>query len=82
MAMVEAEIARFWATPSMVLDASGDDVVAWWAKHQHGFPYLARLAVVQLAIPATSATSGQVFSAAGNTVYKKRNRLGSESALE
>ncbi|CAM9916125.1 unnamed protein product, partial [Discosporangium mesarthrocarpum] len=43
--------------------------------HQHGFPYLARLAVVHLAIPATSATSERVFSAAGNTVTKKRNRL-------
>ncbi|CAM9863481.1 unnamed protein product, partial [Discosporangium mesarthrocarpum] len=58
-------------------DASGDDVLASWAKHQHGFPFLARLAVVHLAIPATSATSEQVFSAAGNTVTKKRNRLGS-----
>ncbi|CAN0073508.1 unnamed protein product, partial [Discosporangium mesarthrocarpum] len=62
MAMVEAEIARFWATPGLELDASGDDVFAWWAKHQHGFPYLARLAVVHLAIPATSATSARVFS--------------------
>ncbi|CAN0507384.1 unnamed protein product, partial [Discosporangium mesarthrocarpum] len=49
-----------------------------WAKHQHGFPYLARLAVVHLAIPATSATSEQVFSAAGNTGSRITNRLGSE----
>ncbi|CAM9647584.1 unnamed protein product, partial [Discosporangium mesarthrocarpum] len=68
MAMVEAEIARFRATPGLVLDASGGDVLAWWAKRQHGFPYLAQLAVVHLAIPATSATSERVFSAAGNTV--------------
>ncbi|CAM9658470.1 unnamed protein product, partial [Discosporangium mesarthrocarpum] len=47
-------------------------------KHQHGFPYLARLAVVHLPIPATSATSELVFSAAGNTVTEKRIRLGSE----
>ncbi|CAN0387606.1 unnamed protein product, partial [Discosporangium mesarthrocarpum] len=77
-AMVEAEIARFRATPGLLLDASGDDVLAWWAKHQHGFPYLARLAVVHLATPATSATSARVFLAAGSTVAKKRNRLGSE----
>ncbi|CAN0391812.1 unnamed protein product, partial [Discosporangium mesarthrocarpum] len=50
----------------------------WWAKHQHGFPYLARLAVVHLAILATSATSERVYSAPGNTVTKKRNRLRSE----
>ncbi|CAM9490613.1 unnamed protein product, partial [Discosporangium mesarthrocarpum] len=78
MAMLETEIARFRATPGLVLDASGDDVLAWWAKHQHGFPYLARLAVVHLAIPATSATSERAFSAADNTVTKKSNRLGSE----
>ncbi|CAN0351961.1 unnamed protein product [Discosporangium mesarthrocarpum] len=78
MAMVEAEIARFRATPGLALDASGDDVLAWWAKHQHGFPYLARLAVVHLAIPATSATSERVFSGVGDTVAKKRNRMGSE----
>ncbi|CAM9347753.1 unnamed protein product, partial [Discosporangium mesarthrocarpum] len=79
MAMVEAEIVRFRATPGLVLGASGDDVLAWWAKHQHRFPYLARLAVVHLAIPATSATSERVFPGAGNnTVTKKRDHLGSE----
>ncbi|CAN0443779.1 unnamed protein product [Discosporangium mesarthrocarpum] len=78
MAMVEAEIARFRATPGLELDASGDDVLAWWAKHQYGVPYLPRLAVVHLAIPATSATSERVFSAAGDTVTKKCNRLGNE----
>ncbi|CAM9520447.1 unnamed protein product, partial [Discosporangium mesarthrocarpum] len=74
----QAEIARFRATPSLVLDASGDDVLVWSSKHQHGFPYPARLAVVHLAIPATSATSERLFSAAGNTVTKTRNRLESE----
>ncbi|CAM9654320.1 unnamed protein product [Discosporangium mesarthrocarpum] len=78
MAIVETEIARFRAAPGLVLDASGDDVLMWWAKHQHDFPYLAPLAVVHLAIPATRATSERVFLAAGNTVTKKRNRLGSE----
>ncbi|CAM9347677.1 unnamed protein product, partial [Discosporangium mesarthrocarpum] len=78
MTMMEAEIARFRATPGLVLDASGDDVLAWWAKHQLGCPYLARLAVVHFAIPATSATSERVFPAAGNTGTKKHNRLGSE----
>ncbi|CAM9643634.1 unnamed protein product, partial [Discosporangium mesarthrocarpum] len=77
-ARASTEIARFRATLDLVLDASGDDVLAWWAKHQHGFPYLERPAVVHLAIPATSATSEWVFSAAGNTVTKKSNRLGSE----
>ncbi|CAM9582959.1 unnamed protein product [Discosporangium mesarthrocarpum] len=79
MTVVEAEIARFWAIPGLVLDASGDDVLTWWAKHQHGFPYLARLAVVHLPIPPTSATSERVFSVTGNTVTKKRNRLGSDT---
>ncbi|CAM9633826.1 unnamed protein product, partial [Discosporangium mesarthrocarpum] len=45
---------------------------------QHGFPYLARLAVTHLAIPAAFATSKQLFSTAGNTVTKKDNRLGSD----
>ncbi|CAN0245584.1 unnamed protein product, partial [Discosporangium mesarthrocarpum] len=71
--MVADEITRFRATTGLQLEASGDDALVWWTKNQHGFPYLARLAVTHLAIPATSATSERVFSTAGNTVTKKRN---------
>ncbi|CAM9919616.1 unnamed protein product, partial [Discosporangium mesarthrocarpum] len=78
MAMVAAEITRFRATTGLQLEASGNDTLAWWAKNQHGFPYLARLAETYLAIPATSATSERVFSIAGNTVTNIRNRLRSE----
>ncbi|CAN0452076.1 unnamed protein product [Discosporangium mesarthrocarpum] len=51
IAMVADEITRFRATTGLQLEASGDDALAWWAKNQHGFPYLARLAVTHLCHP-------------------------------
>ena len=48
---------------------------SWWCRHPFAYPTLARLAKKYLAIPASSAASERVFSAAGNAVTKKRSKL-------
>jgi len=54
----------------------------WWRVHQSDFPYLAKLSIRYLAIPATSAPSERVFSTAGLTISKERARLESSRANE
>ena len=51
----------------------------WWKIHAVEFPQLAKLARRVLCIPATSAPSERIFSVAGLTATKKRNRLAPES---
>jgi hypothetical protein len=47
----------------------------WWQQHKDEYPLLSAVARKWLAVPATSASSERLFSAAGNIVTKKRNRL-------
>ena len=47
----------------------------WWKKHCHEFPYLAQLARLVLAVPATSAPSERMFSQTGLFVRAKRANL-------
>ena len=54
----------------------------WWRVHQSDFPYLAKLSIRYLAIPATSAPSERVFSTAGLTISKDRASLESSRANE
>ena len=49
----------------------------WWKVHETDYPYLAKLAIKYLSIPATSAPSERVFSTAGLTIAKDRTRLDS-----
>ena len=51
----------------------------WWRVYHSKYPNMWRLASCILAIPATSAPSERVFSAAGNIVNKKRVRLKPET---
>ena len=53
----------------------------WWCRHQFAYPTLARLANENFAIPASSAASERIFSAAGNVVTKKRNIISWEMTL-
>jgi hypothetical protein len=51
----------------------------WWKLHHAQFPNVWKLAQRILAIPATSAPSERVFSAAANVVNKKRVQLKPET---
>lgn len=52
------------------------DVMQWWENHNSEYPRLYKFAQKILAIPASSAASERVFSAAGNIITEKRNRIG------
>lgn len=56
-------------------DGVYNDPLDWWRIHYEKFPNIWKLASCVLAIPATSAPSERVFSAAANIVNKKRVRL-------
>lgn len=51
----------------------------WWRDHMVQFPRLSKLARRVLCVPATSAPSERLFSAAGLTATKHRNRLVGEA---
>lgn len=55
------------------------NVLEWWDHHVTEYPRLSQFAKKILAIPASSAASERVFSAAGNLITEKRNRLGPKS---
>lgn len=59
-----------------------DDPLAWWRKKADTYPNLARVARRILAIPATSASSERLFSAAGITIANDRANLLPEAAEE
>jgi hypothetical protein len=52
----------------------------WWKANYYKYPHVWMLAERILSIPATSAPSEWVFSAASNVINKKRARLTPENA--
>jgi hypothetical protein len=54
----------------------------WWKLHEFKYKMLSILAARYLCIPATSAPSERVFSAAGLTIAKDRSRLSPDHANE
>ena len=69
---VRLEMTRFKAEPRCPLDCHPMD---WWKDRMGSYPYLVKVAIRYLMIPATSVPSERVFSAAGNIVSKKRCSL-------
>ena len=81
MQAIEHELQRFTVEKGIHDDdddnddeSTGEDDLSWWCRHQFAYT-LHRLAKKHLAIPASSAASERVFSAAGNAVTNKRNKL-------
>lgn len=74
---VHQEILRY---RELRQQAPSADPLMWWKLQQNEFPRLATLARIILAVPATSAPSERLFSAAGELLSKKRLRLEPEFA--
>ncbi|EXX68918.1 zinc finger BED domain-containing protein RICESLEEPER 2-like [Rhizophagus irregularis DAOM 181602=DAOM 197198] len=70
------EINNYLSTPC---DINADPLV-WWNVHQKNYPTLSLIAKDYLIIQATSVSSEQAFSVAGNTITQTRNRLDPETA--
>ncbi len=79
--VVVAEVNAYQAEKSPPMysrngpSGSYNNPLDWWRLHHSKYPNLWKLASIILAIPATSAPSERVFSAAANIVNKKRVRL-------
>lgn len=56
--------------------------VKWWRERCGAFPVLSKLAAKYLSVPASSASVERVFSQAGLTLTKLRNRMGSDTLEE
>jgi hypothetical protein len=84
--MIESEILLYRAAKGIKLRDPHSELfnnpLDWWRVHEPDFPYLAKLAIKYLAIPATSAPSERVFSTAGLTIAKDRARLEASRANE
>lgn len=51
------------------------DPLKWWKHHQDIYPNLSRMAKDHLCITATSVPSERLFSAAGDIITSRRNKL-------
>jgi hypothetical protein len=72
-----SELERYRREQSLPL---GSDIAKFWTERQAAYPVLFQLARIYLSIPATSVPAERVFSTAGNTITKKRNRLSPSTA--
>jgi len=81
--LIDGELARYkQERPLLDIDADGNpgDPLAWWKAHEALYPHISSLAKKLLSIPATSAASERLFSAAGLTIRAHRASLLPEMA--
>jgi hypothetical protein len=81
------ELKRYMIAPPLTMRSRDDDgnyvfhdPLVWWKQNQMSYPILARLAMIYLAVQATSAPSERVFSLASRIITNKRNRLNPDMA--
>ena len=67
----QSELDRYLGSPLF----DGIDVLSWWKSNAEVYPCLAKMARDYLAIPGTSVPSERRFSASGDMITPKRNRL-------
>jgi hypothetical protein len=82
--IADAELTLYKQEPTLQLrkdDGTFNCPLTWWKYNEHKYRLLSILAS-RLCIPATSAPSERVFSAAGLTIAKDRARLASDTANE
>jgi hypothetical protein len=80
-----AELHLYKREPALLLQREEgvyNNPLDWWKVKQQQFPLLSKIAIKLLAIPATSAPSERVFSAAGLTIANERSRLDPSHANE
>ena len=80
--ILDAEITAYKADKGQPMFGKDDgfyNPLEWWRIHFCKYPNIWKLASCILAVPATSASSERVFSAATNIVNKKRVRLKPET---
>ena len=71
------EISSYWNLACASQDITPLD---WWKAHETEYPLLSKAAQDYLGIMATSVPCEQLFSIAGLTITKSRNRLTGKSA--
>ncbi|CAM9556763.1 unnamed protein product, partial [Hapterophycus canaliculatus] len=71
-AQLTSEVLRYKGLGRLPMDRNP---LAWWDSHQQSLPLLREIAMRVLCVPASSAASERLFSKAGLTETKLRNRL-------
>jgi hypothetical protein len=72
----DTEVTKYFRQQVMPRET---DIYQFWKAKQFEFPIIAKMAKDFLPMPATSSPSEVVFSAGGDIITKKRNRLVGES---
>lgn len=75
--LAQQELDSYLRIP--VIDVS-EDPLKWWNVNKQIFPVLSEMAKKFLSIPATSTPSERLFSASGNVITSKRNKLNPTTA--
>lgn len=81
--IVGIEFNNYSGDPGLLMlapEGKVKDPLLWWKANEFRFPILAKLARRTLCVPATSAPSERVFSAAGLTIANNRARLNGDLA--
>jgi hAT family C-terminal dimerisation region len=81
LSTIEVELEKYLNTMPRPADPDAD-ILAFWKSNVEMVPFLASFARSILCIPASSASSERVFSAAGNIVTHKRTRISASKAEE
>lgn len=83
IADITLELAMYKADKGCLMNNENGnyyDPLEWWQNNHAKFPNVWKLAKCILSIPATSAPSERVFSAAANIIDKKRARITADNA--
>jgi hypothetical protein len=73
------ELERWFREPCIPVDSTPEQLTAYMQSKIYDFPIITTIARDYMAIPATSAPSERVFSAAGNLITKRRTLISSEN---
>lgn len=67
------EVERYFESTDSLTDTA--DPIEYWLNHQATYPLLSSVTIDTLSIPGSSAPVERVFSTAGDSTIRKRNRL-------